>query len=661
MDNNEIVLKDTRVHAVTADHVGRILDGPYWEVKLAGLYRPLVNLSYLFNYAVLGNGANSFGYHLINFSLHAINIGLVYALGLLIFDGIPPAFLLAALWGVHPVLTESVTNIVGRADLLAALGVLGSLLSYTKAMRSSGRIRAAWFLAAALAASIGIFSKESAIVAIGVLVLYDLSLGGNVPWRSRLPGYAAVAGPALVFLAVRSLVLARVAYGPIPFTDNPLVGASFWTSGLTAVKVVGYDLVLLLWPSSLSCDYSYNQIPLFTWNLASWEDDKALLALLACIAAAVFALRAWGRDRRVFFGIGFFFVTISPTANLAIRIGAIMAERFLYLPAAGFLLCICCGFDWLWRRAPRYRAAVSAAAALALIAAAVRTYDRNRDWDDERRLWRSSLAAAPGSYKLRIMVAANTPLATPAGWQAAADEAARALAILNPLPKLENAGPAYQSAGTLYRAIGNQVAAAKGGPTIGAKRDDPGFWYRKSLAALLRSEKIELARDDLYRRENAARGRPGLVFLPADLYLELGRTYLSLSDSARALAAFERGRHLESDPDLLEELAALYRQAGNQRAAAQALIEALAVDPSRVQIGPSLVELYSAIDPSGCAVVHSGAGPELNINCPLVHADICRASRNVAANYVQKGQTTEAAAIRRTAAVDLDCAADLLN
>ena len=42
-------------------------------------------------------------------------------------DSINCALAIALLWAVHPLLTESVTNIAGRADLLAALAVLSGL------------------------------------------------------------------------------------------------------------------------------------------------------------------------------------------------------------------------------------------------------------------------------------------------------------------------------------------------------------------------------------------------------------------------------------------------------------------------------------------------------------------------------------------------------
>jgi hypothetical protein len=111
------------------------------------LYRPLTTLSYLLNYSVFRNGAHPTGYHWVNFALHGLNVALVYALGLLVFCAEGPALALAAIWGLHPLLTESVTNFVGRADLLAALGVLAGLLCYARARQAVGRRKLTWLAA----------------------------------------------------------------------------------------------------------------------------------------------------------------------------------------------------------------------------------------------------------------------------------------------------------------------------------------------------------------------------------------------------------------------------------------------------------------------------------------------------------------------------------
>src|SRR6266436_4501154 len=78
VDNDPIILKDPRIRTLTSGHIHRIFTEQYWPLAMAGLYRPLTTLSYLFNYAVLGNGPSPVGYHWVNLILHSVNIGLVY-------------------------------------------------------------------------------------------------------------------------------------------------------------------------------------------------------------------------------------------------------------------------------------------------------------------------------------------------------------------------------------------------------------------------------------------------------------------------------------------------------------------------------------------------------------------------------------------------------
>jgi hypothetical protein len=341
---------------------------------------------------------------------------------------------LSAIWALHPLLTESVTNIVGRADLLSAFGVLAALLSYSKALRSSGGRKPLWLAAIALAVAIGIFSKESAIVVLAAFILYDLILAPKLPWRDRIPGYAAASVPCLVFLLMRARVLANTPYAPFPFTDNPLIGAGFWTARFTAVKVIGAYFQLLLWPARLSADYSYNDIRLFTGRLSNWEDWKAIMALIACTTAGAIAIGSWRRNKPVFFSVAFFFATLAPTSNLIIPIGTIMAERFLYLPSVGFAACVVFVLRAVYARLPAlqsaYRYGTLAAVGIILIALGFRTYDRNRDWLDEQAFWGSVVENAPGSYKGRVVAASISSLWTKEDWDRAVRNMDGALSIL---------------------------------------------------------------------------------------------------------------------------------------------------------------------------------------------------------------------------------------
>jgi len=410
--------------------------------------------------------------------------------------------------------------------------------------------------------------------------------------------------------------------------------------------VIGRYFGLLVWPGRLSWDYSYNAIPLYSGSLGNWGDLKAIAALAGCVAAAIAAIRFRRTYRPLSFAVAFFFATLISTSNLLLLIGTIMAERFVYLPSVGFALVLIWALDALWRRYPAHRTALLAGVLAILVGFAARTYVRNGDWVDPQRLWLSAAESAPRSYKANMAAATATVPATAEDTSRSIRYAERALAILDGLPDSRNSSPAYRDAGVFYRNVGDR-AASNNAEALG--------WYRKSLAALLRSERIEIAWDERYRMENAARGKPGLTSLPARLYLELGRTYLRLGDTPHALAALERGRDLESSPELLEELAPLYRDAGDARRAAAALVEALAVDPRRSDLISPLVELYGQIDPHGCAVSREGGTVSLNQDCPLVHADICSASRNVIGNYLRRGQKFEADTIRSVAEKDFSC------
>jgi protein O-mannosyl-transferase len=396
-DNIPALLQDPRIRAVTAQNIGAILTEGYWHVNpAAGLYRPVTTLSYLLNYAVFDNGANPAGYHWINFVLHGVNVSLVYALGVLIFAETPLALALAAIWGLHPLLTESVTNIVGRSDLLAAFGVLAGLLCYVRWTSATGR-RKHWWLAALIAAqTIGLFSKENAAVLPGILLLYDLTWSERATWRTRAPAYAALALPFAAFLFVRSQLHTHMV---VIFSENPMISAGFWTARLTAVKVIGKFLWLFLWPAHLSPDYSYNTIPMFGWQLSHWEDAKALIALVVCLVAIVLAVRWRGTWKPMFFFVLFFFVALSPTANVVTIIGSIMAERFAYLPSVGLAGCLVAAVYALGRRlAFRWPASPRAAwiaISVACLACTMRTYARNFDWHDELSLWTSAVNVCP--------------------------------------------------------------------------------------------------------------------------------------------------------------------------------------------------------------------------------------------------------------------------
>lgn len=104
----------------------------FWGTSLGspsshGSYRPLCVLSYRLTHAVCGFRPAC--YHLVNVILHGLASGLVYKAASEILSS-RAASVAGLLFAVHPIHTEAVAGIVGRADLLSCIFFLLSLLTY---------------------------------------------------------------------------------------------------------------------------------------------------------------------------------------------------------------------------------------------------------------------------------------------------------------------------------------------------------------------------------------------------------------------------------------------------------------------------------------------------------------------------------------------------
>ena len=489
LDAIGVVQGDPRVHAVTAQNLALIFQNDYWwPSSVDTLYRPFTTLSFLFNYAVLGNAENAAGYHVLNVLLHMANVLLVFQLALAVLRQRTPAFFAAGLWAVHPVLTETVANIAGRADLLAAMAVLGGLILYIRAM-SSVPWRGMVAGLAALAV-FGMFSKESAVVLLGLMLLWDLTYGAG--WRGggvrRAAAYGAVVCALALMLAARFAVFASAPVPEMPFVDNPLRGAGFLVARWTAVKMVGMDLLLLLWPLPLSSERGFAQIvPAAAGDAGAWLAFAAITGILVTVT-----LR-YRRDKPMFWAAGMFGIALLPVSNLVVLIGATMAERFLYLPSVGFTIAAAAllyrnaipltekprnnpgtqagaagavvrsckswrtggtevprrlksaprGAGFILRRASarlcRYANFCNQVLGLALVVLlSCRTFARNGDWRDNLTLARADVRHAPRSARLREMLATSLFAQDPVrNLDAAIESGEAAWEILRVLPAAE--------------------------------------------------------------------------------------------------------------------------------------------------------------------------------------------------------------------------------
>jgi tetratricopeptide (TPR) repeat protein len=661
VDNHYIIQEDPRIRAVTSENIGLIFDHGYWFLPPEkGLYRPFTTLTYLFNYAVLGNADQPAGYHAVNLLIHLLNVIFVYALGLRLLRNLWQAFFVAGLWGVHPVSTEAVTNIVGRADLLAALAVLCGFWIYLKSGEANGSRQWGWFGGLMLATIVGVFSKESAVVIVGVIVLYEIAL-----WKERrnvrgmLLGCAATALPILLMWIQRMRVFAKSDAPAFPYVENPLIGSGFWVAKLTAVKVLARYIWLLVWPAKLSWNYYYSQIPLAHGTLQDW------IAWIAIAAVGVIVIYLLRRNPLAFFFAAFAFVAIAPVSNLVIPIGTIMAERFLYLPAIGFAACAVMAVFAIGERV-KLRSAATALLCLIVVMFAARTWARNSDWRDNMSLMKAGVEAAPNSYANHQFLATEMYLVDPshANIYEVIEEGDKSLAILNPLPDSLNISEPYASAGTYYerKADLRMQTDANGMRTV-APDSMPA--YQRALAILERGERIDRLADAQNIARERARGKADFEIAHTGsvaLYQELALTYLRLGANQKALDEAIYARTLApSLPETYLLIANIDFDGNRIEDGVGTMVQAYLItgSPGVVQ---SLEQMFKVgMDPQGCAIAQGANGPYLNNACASTHAMICKASTNLIHAYTDARQPEQAASVRNRAVSEFKCSEETLR
>lgn len=556
----------------------------YWSVEktfVNNLYRPVTLLSFALNRMVTGGAA--FGYRLVNLALHVLVTLLVYVVGRQIAGRAPAPIFAALLFAVHPVHTEVLGMIVGRAELLAAAGALGAVALFLAARGRRGLL-----VLAIVVFVLGSLSKENAIVAPALILAADLLIvGGRPAWGFHAIAAAAAAG----VVGLRVLMLG--AFNPgggTHFIDNPMMAASFFEGRLTALAVLPRYLELLVFPWRLSADYSYDAIP-----IARGIGDPRVVAGVVLVAATLGA--AIGLRRRApatAYAVLWIALALAPVANLLVPIGALMAERLVYLPSAGF----CWGVAFVWERIARPgfalpppagprpgappRAAVLSLAlpAAVLILFGIRSETRYPDWRDDHALYGSAVRVVPRSAKAHFNYGAaceeRDDLATARG----AYE--QAIAIW---PEFADAH--YNLAGVLAKL--RQGAGAVTHYREALRLQPFNVRYMVNLAVALSGQGDHSEAHDLARRALEIEKDSD------EAWTALGSTLLALGETGAAVEAY--GQALRIDPGrpiYLFNLALAQERAGDLAGAIAAYRHGLAADPANAEMARGLAQTLLA-------------------------------------------------------------------
>lgn len=557
----------------------------YWS-SADDLYRPLSLVMFAIEWQLWPD--NPKAGHIINVLLYALACALLFTTLRKIFYkyNVFLPFIATIIFALHPIHTEVVANIKSRDELLSFFFLILTLRFAFDYVSSS---KSKWIILGLISYFLAFLSKESAITFLAVFPLAIYFFSG-APMRKNLFFSGLMLIPAILFLMIRSKVLAnQPETAAVSSVDNLLVAApDLITRNVTAIKILGKYLWMLVLPYPLASDYSFNQIPIEGPG-SIWF----ILSFVFIIGIIGFALWKLKTKNILSFSVLFFVITMSLYSNILMIIGSSFGERFLFVPSLAF----CFVIAWVivkiskisWNNIPitshgsffkLNRIPVYILLPFVLFYFTL-VFSRNKDWESNLSLYSADVVKSPNSahmryyYGLVLMkdkaMSKESKVEHPEFLDSAIYQFAKAAEIV---PTFADA---YDQIGLAYYRKNQNDSALKYYNIALSLNPSKSITYSNMGVIYFNRQQYDKAQE-VY--EKAVKYDPAF----SDAWMNLGSTYGTLGKGKEAIAAFQRC--LEFNPQNAMAtyfIGVTYKGMGDEVNAKIYMDKAASLDPKYVQ------------------------------------------------------------------------------
>lgn len=371
-------------------------------------WRPLVLLSFSMDYHIWG--LEPVGFHLTSTILHIIAAWLVFLFLYKLFEIFSPdkkvssknifvSFLVSLLFLVHPLQTEAITYIAGRADALSSIFCLASILFYIYARMEGGRLGKYAF--SIMFFVLGLLTKEQVILLPALILLVELVCFTKKYNKETLMRVVKFVGLflliSLFYFGLRLTILnfEGSLFDLTSYIDEVYTSNVFYRLLTFSFVMLSYFKLLFI-PTGLHMARETATITsIFSPYVLSFVVSLALIVFV-CI-------KTWKKERLITFGFLWFFIILSIRTNI-LTINRPMYEHWLYLPMIGFwlalFLLILLAMEKIKEEKKReiFETSFYTIALALCFIFCILTIARNRDWRDPITFYENNLRYTPGSY-----------------------------------------------------------------------------------------------------------------------------------------------------------------------------------------------------------------------------------------------------------------------
>jgi hypothetical protein len=375
---------ESNKHIQSWGYAGRLILEPLWSQlgaeRASHYYRPIFSVLLLLQYSFFG--LNPLLWHLVSIGLHVGTVLALFGFLLLHLKGIIPAFCGALMFAVSPLHAEVVSWVSASDESLCTLFIVLTLCLLALSSRTtSTRNRLVFRVASSLTAALALFTKETGVVAVVLLVSYELVVLDSDFRAKELVEYSLYFIPVAVYAGARAM-----AFSTSPPTPPGRALASVFHAMPSEAFLA---LRQLLWPITTSQFYDL----WISSNLGAASIAWSLIGLFLFVTAFVCVLRrspfvAW--------------ILLVITLPIALCLGGLFYlrdydlfhDRYLYLASigvsllAGFLVAKSQAHSLMSRIVPGVIVSLCGLMALRAVAASL-------PYRDDLSLFRHAVEVAP--------------------------------------------------------------------------------------------------------------------------------------------------------------------------------------------------------------------------------------------------------------------------
>lgn len=387
--------------------------------------RKITYLSFLINQRI--NPLEPLNFRLFNIFIHIFNSILLFVIALLtlrislnkerfVSVGVPVAFISAAIFGLHPLNINAVAYIIQRMASLAAFFVLLSVFFYILASRVSHiSAKVSLYLMTILFIIFGILSKENAVMAVPLILLYDYI------FLSRYDKRAFMRKLAVIILIGASAFLAASFYIPLYKTakdvaeifvriNTPMEYRGWMATDvywspiehiLTEFRVISRYLFLFVLP-----------LPRFlVFDMWGYSISKGILNPMTTIFSMAFILTLIAfsilKSRKypfLSFGILWYFIAVSLESFMAVG-SDLYFEHRNYLPLTGLSFGLAAHTASVFRGKVPGKYNFWIIFILLSVILGVATFQRNTIWKNPVTFWKDTVEKVPNNTRANLALA----------------------------------------------------------------------------------------------------------------------------------------------------------------------------------------------------------------------------------------------------------------